>query len=343
MLEATGAAGLTTGLAAAPLAAQISSSLMKSKALKAGDTVGVITPSTYVSDPVRLDLVPRTLEHFGLKMKLGKNVRKRTGYLGGSIQERIDDLHEMFADPEVKGIFCIRGGYGSSQLLDRIDYSLIRRNPKVFAGYSDITALHLAIHKNTGLVTFHSPVVLSKFTDWTQDHFRRALFSVEKNRRIQNPAESNPLRPVHPIRAIRPGKARGELIGGNLTLISTLMGTPYEPDTRGKIFFLEDVGEEPYRIDRMMTQLRLAGKFEQAAGVAIGECAGCSPREFRPGFESTFSFNEVLEDILSGLKVPVLSGLLLGHTDDQATVPIGIEAELDANGGTLTILQSGVS
>jgi muramoyltetrapeptide carboxypeptidase len=328
---------------AAPLAAQSAApSLIKPVALKPGDTVGVITPSTYVTDPLRLDLIPRTVEHFGLKVKWGANVKKRTGYVGGTAEERIADLHAMFADPAVKGIFCIRGGYGAPHLLDAIDYGLIRRNPKVFAGYSDITALHLAIQNKAGLATFHSPVVLSRFTDWTQDHFRRALFTGDTERVIANPPEPNPLRPAHPVRAIRPGKARGTLTGGNLTLISSLMGTPYEPDTRGRIFFIEDVGEEPYRIDRMLTQLRLAGKFDQAAGVVVGECVDCNPREFRPGFESTFSLNEVFDNILGGLKVPVLSGLLIGHTDDQATIPMGVAAEMDANTGTLTILEPGV-
>lgn len=317
-------------------------SLIKPKALRPGDTIGFITPSTYVSDPVTLDLVSRTAAHFGLKVKMGANVRKRTGYVGGTIAERVADLHAMFTDREVAGVFCVRGGYGSPQLLDKIDYQLIRRNPKVFAGYSDITAMHLAIARHAGLVTFHSPVVLSPFTDFSQEHFRKALFSTETRRVVQNPAEPNPLRPKHPVRAIRPGKARGALTGGNLTLLSSLMGTPYEPDTRGKIFFIEDVGEEPYRIDRMLTQLRLAGKFDQCAGVVVGECVDCGPKKFEPGFESTFSLNEVLEDILGTLKVPVLSGLLIGHTADQATLPMGVMAEMDADAATLTILESGV-
>lgn len=342
LLEATGAVGWTTGFSANALSVQMNSPLIRPKALKPGDTVGLITPSTYVSDPVRLDLAEKTVQHFGLKLKVGKNVRKREGYLGGSVQERTDDLHAMFSDPEVKGIFCIRGGYGASQLLNQIDYGLIRKNPKVFAGYSDITALHLAIQRHAGVVTFHSPVVLSQFTAWTQDHFRQALFETTGGRKVQNPEEVNPLRPVHPTRTIRPGKAKGTLIGGNLTLISSLMGTPYEPDTRGKILFIEEVGEEPYRIDRMLTQLKLAGKIDQAAGLIIGECSGCVPREFKPGFESTFSFNEVLENLLSSLSVPVFSGLLIGHTDDQATIPLGVAAEMDADACSLTILQSGV-
>jgi muramoyltetrapeptide carboxypeptidase len=336
-------AALGAGAALAAPAQSPARPLVKPKALKPGDTVGLITPSTYVSDPVRLELLKLTTEHFGLKMKTGRNVRKKAGYLGGSIVERVADLHDMFADPEVAGIVCVRGGYGSPQLLDKIDYSLIAKNPKVFAGYSDITAMHLAIHRHSNLVTFHSPVILSRFTDWSQEHFRATLFQGAPERHtIRNPPERNPLRPAHPVRAIRPGKARGPLTGGNLTLISSLMGTPYEPDTRGKIFFLEDVGEEPYRIDRMLTQLRLAGKFDQCAGVVVGECVDCNPKEFRPGFESTFSLNEVLEDILSGLKVPVLSGLLIGHTDDQATLPLGVMAEMDTAAGTLTLEESGV-
>jgi muramoyltetrapeptide carboxypeptidase len=328
-----------TGLVAAQSAPL---GLIKPKALRPGDTIGVIAPSSYASDPVKLALGPKTIEHFGLKLKWSRHAKGRYGYLSGTIEERLADLHDMFADPEVKGIFCLRGGYGSPQLLDRIDYGLVRRNPKVFAGYSDITALHLAFHRHAGLVTFHSPAVLSRFTDWSQDHFRRSIFTTEAPRVIQNPPEKNPLRPAHPVRAIRPGKARGPLIGGNLTLISCLMGTPHEIDTRGKILFVEDVGEEPYRIDRMLTQLRLAGKLDHAAGIIVGECVDCNPRQLQPGFESTFSLNEVFDQIFGGLKVPVLSGLLIGHTDDQATLPLGIDAEVDTEAGSVSVLGSGV-
>ena len=150
-------------------------SLLRPKVLRPGDTVGLITPATFVSDPDRLQLAEYTMKWFGLKWKMGRNVRKKSGYLGGSIKERLDDLHQMFADPDVRGIFAIRGGYGSAQLLDGIDYDLIRRNPKIFAGYSDVTALHLAIHQKTGLITFHGPTALSSFTEYTEKNFRRAL------------------------------------------------------------------------------------------------------------------------------------------------------------------------
>jgi muramoyltetrapeptide carboxypeptidase len=305
--------------------------------LQAGDTVGLITPSTYVSDPDRLIVAERTVEFLGLRPRIGRNVRRRDGYLGGSVEERIEDLHEMFQDPQVKGVFPIRGGYGSAQLLDRIDYGLIQSNPKIFVGYSDITALHLAIHKRTGLVTFHGPVTISGFPDYTLNWFRRALFETAPLGALTNPPETNPLRPNHTLRAVRPGKARGPLIGGNLSLVCALMGTPFEIETRGRILFLEDVGEQPYAIDRMLTQLRLAGKLEQAAGIIFGECNDCRPRDYKPSFESTLSLGEVVDRILGRLDIPVLSGLTIGHTDDQLTLPLGVMATLDAGKGELVI------
>jgi muramoyltetrapeptide carboxypeptidase len=326
----------------AATAAPAAPGLLRPKALRAGDTVGLVTPSSYVSDPDRLALAERTLDYFGLRVKWGRHVRKRSGYLGGTVEERVEDLHSMFRDPEVHAVFAIRGGYGAAQLLDRIDYALVRRNSKIFLGYSDITALHLAIRKKAGLVTFHGPVVLSGFSGFTQTWFRKALFSTEPLGSLTNPPETNRLRPAHALRAVRPGRARGPLIGGNLTLISTTMGTPYEIETRGSILFLEDVDEQPYSVDRMLTQLRLAGKFDSVAGVIFGECSGCRPREFRPSFESTLSLGEVLDSILGDLKVPVLSGLTIGHTDDQLTLPLGVNAVLDADTGVLAVEEAGV-
>jgi muramoyltetrapeptide carboxypeptidase len=299
--------------------------------------VGLITPSAYVSDPDRLALAEATLKYFGLRARMGKNVGKREGYLAGSVDERLEDLHEMFRDPEVKAVFAIRGGYGAMQLLDRIDYDLIRRNPKIFLGYSDITALHLAIGKRTGLVTFHGPIVLSGFSGYTQTWLRKALFSAEPLGVVTSPPEPNQLRPAHTLRTVRPGRGRGPLVGGNLTLISATMGTPFEIETRGQVLFIEDVGEEPYRMDRMLTQLRLAGKFEGVAGVIIGECHECTPREFQPSFESTFSLGEIVDRIFGRLDVPVLSGLTFGHTDDQVTLPEGVMATLDADKQELVI------
>lgn len=311
--------------------------------LHPGDTVGLITPATYVSDPDSLAKAARTMKYFGLKTKLGKNVGKRYGYLGGTDQERLGDLHEMFRDPEVKAVFAIRGGYGSAHLLDRIDYGLIRRNPKIFIGYSDITAMHLAIQRHAGLVTLHGPMVLAEFTDFTQAWFRRALFDSRPLGVVTGPPETNQLRPAHTLRTIRPGKARGRLTGGNLTLVSATMGTPYEIETRGRILLLEDTDEQPYSIDRMLTQLRLAGKLESAAGIVFGECHECQPREFKPSFENTLSLGEVLDDILGKLNLPVLSGLTIGHTGDQLTLPLGVMAALDADRGELTVEEPAVT
>jgi muramoyltetrapeptide carboxypeptidase len=317
--------------------------LVRPAALRQGDTVGLITPGTYVSDPDRLALVRRTVEYFGLRPKMGRNVGKRAGYLGGTDQERLDDLHAMFRDPEVKAVFAIRGGYGCERLLDRIDYALLRANPKIFLGYSDITSLHLAIQKRAGMVTFHGPVMISAFTDFTQKWFHRALFDNQPLGPLANPPEPNTLRPAHTLRTVRPGKARGRLIGGNLSLIAKTMGTPYEIETRGRILLLEDVDEQPYSIDGMLTQLRLAGKLEAAAGIVFGECHDCAPREFRPAFESTFSTGEVLDQILAPLGVPVLSGLTFGHTDDQLTLPLGVMASLDADKGELVLEEPALS
>lgn len=315
--------------------------LLKPKALKPGDTVGLVTPSTYVADPVQLETMKLTAEMFGWKTKIGKQVGKREAKPGDGIAGRIEDLHAMFRDPSVDGIICVRGGYGTPQLLDGLDYDLIRRNSKMLLGYSDITGLHLAIHQKTGLVTFHGPTGLSPFTDFSQNWFKRAI-DTKPMGPLGNPTERNPFRPAHPLRTVRDGKAKGRLIGGNLTLVSCLMGTPYEPDVRGKIFFLEDVGEEPYRIDRMLQQLALAGKFDQCAGVVIGECVDCGPRQFEPSITFNYTLGEVLDRVFSKVKVPVFHGLLIGHTADQITLPQGVMASMDADRKELVIEESAV-
>ncbi len=334
--------GIGAGIACAAASAQTKpTALIKPRRLQPGATIGLITPATPTTDPDTLAKAERALKFFGFKVKVGKNVGRRAGYFGSSPEERLDDLHAMFRDAEVDAVFAMRGGYGSQHLLDRIDYDLIRRNPKLFLGYSDITALHLALNKHAGLVTFHGPNMLSEFTDYTQLHFRRALFDAKPLGVLANPPESNQIRPRYPTRTIRPGTATAPIIGGNLTLISTLMGTPYEIDCRGKILLLEDIGEEPYRMDRMLTQLRLAGKFKDAVGIVVGECVDCKPNEFKPSLGSNFSLGEVLDALLKPLTVPVFYGLTFGHTDDQLTLPLGVLATMDADKGTLEMKEAG--
>jgi muramoyltetrapeptide carboxypeptidase len=342
-LRAAGATTLLSPLAPQLLAQASAPKLIKPKALRAGDTVGVIAPGTAVPDPDRLALVAPTLKYFGLRTKLGRYVGQGSGHLSRPVNERLDDLHAMFRDPEVQAVFCIRGGYGAMQLLDRIDYDLIRSHPKIFLGYSDITALHLAIQRHAALVTFHGPIVLSSFTDYTQQSFRQALFDPKPAGKLTNPPEHNQLRPAHPLRTIRPGTASGPLVGGNLSLITSLLGTPYEIETRGRILCLEDTGEEPYRIDRMLTQLRLAGKLDQAAAIVFGECSDCGPRDYQPSFAWDLSLGEVLDNILGATRVPVFTGLTFGHTSDQLTLPLGVQATLNADEQTLELKEAGVS
>lgn len=315
--------------------------LIKPKVLSPGATIGLITPATPVTNPDTLASAYRALKYFGFKVKVGKNVAKRTGYFGSPVEGRVEDLHTAFRDPEVDAVFAMRGGYGAQHLLDIIDYDLIRKNPKVFLGYSDITALHLAINKHAGLVTFHGPNSLSEFTSYTQAHFKRAMFEAKPLGELSNPPETNLIRPSHPTRTIVSGKVTAPIIGGNLTLISTLMGTPYEVDCRGKILLIEDIGEEPYRMDRMLMQLHLAGKFKDAVGIIVGECVDCKPSDYKPSIGSNFSLGEVLDAILGKLTIPVFYGLTFGHTDDQLTLPIGVMSEMDADRGILAIKESG--
>jgi len=312
--------------------------LLKPRALKAGDTVGLIAPASYTFDLWRLDDAAMRVEALGLKPKFGKYVRGRHGFLAGTERERLEDLHAMFADKDVAGVFCLQGGYGTPRLLDGLNYELIRKNPKILLGYSDITGLHLAIHKKTDLVTFHGPNMIGALPPWSLELLKRALFVAEPIGEVTNPEETDPLNREFPIRTVVPGTARGRIVGGNLTLISATMGTPYEIDTKNKILLLEDTGEAPYRIDRMLVQLRLAGKLQEAAGIVFGTCTDCAPS--RSSFELSLSLSEVLEEMLGSLGKPVLAGLLFGHTKEKATIPIGVEAELDAGAKRLTIVEA---
>lgn len=312
--------------------------LIKPRALKSGDVVGLVAPASYTFDLWRLDDAAARFRALGLEPKFGRHVRGRRGFLSGTDEERLEDLHAMFADRGVAAIFCIQGGYGTPRLLDRVDYDLIRRNPKILVGYSDITGLHLAIGKKTGLVTFHGPNALGGWTERSVELLKKALFVPEPLGALSNPEEKDPLNPEYRLRTIAPGSARGALVGGNLTLISATMGTPYEIDTRGRILLLEDIGEAPYRIDRMLVQLKLAGKLREAAGIVFGTCTDCGTDQ--SSFELSLSLSEVVDETFGALGKPVLAGLLFGHTREKSTIPFLVEAELDATAKTLTVLES---
>ncbi len=340
-------AGLSAGAAliagaapkrAAPTAAPAAPTMVKPPALKPGDTVGLVAPSSYVFDLWRIEDAVTRLAALGLKSKLGRNAKARHGYMAGTVRERVDDLHAMFSDPAVAAVFCLGGGYGTERLLDSLDYALIRRNPKILLGYSDITGLHLAITKMAGVVTFHGPVAMASLPQWTLDYFKKAVFVPEPIGELTNPPEDDPLAPAYPRHTVAPGKARGAITGGNLTLISTMMGTPYEIDTRGKILFLEDTGEAPYRIDRMLVQLKLAGKFAEVAGIVWGTCTDCTPA--LSSFEVNLSISDLVDEILGDIGKPVLAGLVFGHTKQKVTLPFGVVAEMDAGAKTVSIVEA---
>jgi len=307
---------------------------LKPKRLYPGDTIGVIAPAS-PGDLQSAQAGINWLESQGFQVRAGRTLEETHGYLAGNDTIRAADINAMFASTAVNGIICLRGGYGTMRLLNLIDYELIRTHPKVFVGYSDITALHLSISQRTGLITFHGPMVASDMgreepSLYTQNYFLRAVTSNSPLGTIGNPQSAFP--PVW----IAPGTAQGTLTGGNLSLIAATLGTPFEIDTRNKILCLEEVGEAPYRIDRMLTQLLLAGKLQQAAGIVFDVCSGCAPEEG----SADFTVAEVLEDRLSRLGIPVLSCLHFGHTADKATLPLGIAAMLCSEQGGLTVVES---
>ena len=319
-------------------------SLRKPAGLQKGDTVGVVALSTPIIDPDDYAKIEPTIASFGLKAKIAPHVHGRSRELGASIRDRVNDLHALFADAQVKAILCARGGYGATEILPYIDYDLVRRNPKIFVGYSETTVLHAAMSQRSGLMTFHGPMpVASSMTSFTQDSFRRTVFAPGFRGVVPRPNESNPLRPAYPLRTIRSGVALGRVAGGNLSMVISLMGTPYEVDTRDRILFLEDVDEEPYRIGRMLIQLHEAGKLDSAAGIIMGKCKNCGPAAYQPSTVSPYTLGEHIDQVMMQLKIPVLSGMAVGHTDDQVTLPIGAMARLDADSKTLEILESTVS
>jgi len=312
--------------------------LVQPRVLKPGDTVALVSPSSYVFNLWSLETAAARLESLGLKTRLSKNARARHGYMAGTAKERVADLHEAFADPSIAAVFCLEGGYGTERLLDSLDYALIRKNPKILLGYSDITGLHLAIGRRAGLVTFHGPVATSTLPAWTLEYLKKALFSTEPIGELANPPETDAFSPAFPRHTVVPGTARGGIAGGNLTLISTTMGTPYEIDARGKILFLEDTGEAPYRVDRMLTQMKLAGKFAECAGVVWGTCTECTTD--KSSFAINLSISDLVDEILGDIGKPVLAGLVFGHTKEKVTLPMGAMCEVDAGGKKVTIVES---
>ena len=337
-LAATGLGAL--GAWAAPTsAAAAAPALLKPPRLRVGDTVGLIAPANATFLEVELDLACELLEALGLRVKVGAHVLDRYGYLAGRDADRAADVNALFADRDVHAVLALRGGWGSARLLPHLDYGSIRRHPKVLMGYSDVTALLNAVYARTGLVTFHGPVGISTWTPFSIEHMAAVLFEGEAPT-LANPAElqGGLVQVEDRIQVIAPGRARGRLIGGNLTVLSAMVGSPFVPDPDGAILFLEDTGEQVYRMDRMLTHLKLAGVLDRIEGFVFGRCTDCKPGD---GY-GALTLDEVLDDHVKPLGVPAFRGAMIGHIDRQFTVPVGLPAEIDAEAGTIRLLEPAV-
>lgn len=305
------------------------STKIKPKALKAGDTLGLVAPGFPIYQSSVFDEMLGNLEKLGFNLKLGEHVNARHGYFAGTDEQRASDLMNMFQDPEVDGIMCIRGGWGCNRILPLLDFEVIKINPKVLCGFSDITSLHMAIYQKSDVITFHGPVGKSVWTDLTTDAFKRILWEGD-------PAVFMPLKQHNDSFVVTPGIAKGKLLGGNLTVLTSMIGSTYLPSFDGAILFLEDIGENVYRIDRMLTQLKMAGILDQLSGFVFGKCTDCEAGN------NSLTLQQVLDDHVKPLQIPAFYGAMISHEDDNITLPIGIEAEIDSTRKTIHVLDSAV-
>jgi muramoyltetrapeptide carboxypeptidase len=307
--------------------------IIKPEKLKQGEVIGMISPSSPVSDRGKLDAGVSYFEKMGYRVKVGKNVMKERGYLAGTDEERVEDIHNMFLNEDVKLIICLRGGYGASRLLDKIDYGIIKNNPKIFCGYSDITVLQNAFFHKTGLVTFAGPMAGVDFykdiSEFTAENFWKSVTSSEPIK-VNYPGKER-------LSSYRRGIAEGRLIGGNLSLFSSLIGTEYLPVAEDTILLLEEVGEAPYRIDRMLNQLRLSGYLGKINGMILASFTDCIETDPQ---RKSLTLKEVLGDyFINNLNVPVVYNLNHGHVNNNLTIPIGVRVRINGNNSSVDFLE----
>lgn len=292
---------------------------MLGKSLKRGDTIGIIAPASCTSYEKVLD-AKKNIEGMGYKVVLGECTNKQWYSYAGTDEERAREINSFFANKDIDAIICMRGGYGCNRLIEYVDFEVIRNNPKIFAGYSDITTLHMAINEKTGLVTYHGPMAVSNFSgEYNQDTYRdfiEGISDVSKPREIKNFSKE--------LGVLSKGKAKGKLVGGNLATLIATLGTEYDLDYEGKIIFLEEIGEKTYKVDRFLNQLKKHKVFEKVSGVILGDFKNCPPDS-----EKDMSLMEVFEDYFENLGKPVIYNLESGHSEPMLTLPFGAECEID--------------
>ncbi len=322
--------------------------MVRPQGLQPGDTIAFVAPAGKL-DRQRMNRAKARLIRLGFKVKEPDDLYAQRGYLAGSDEHRAAQLMAAFADAQVRAIFPGTGYYGATRMLDKLDYQVIRQNPKIFIGFSDITALHLAIAKKAEMVTFHSPNPMyglgseNGLSAFSREYFWLPLMAKAN----QSPNASELFTPysydyeqeIASVKTLSPGRARGTVIGGNLSLVCALMGTEYEIDTEGRILFLEDVGERPYRIDRYLSQLKLGGKLDHLQGVILGCFSDCQPEKGK----SSLSLDQVFADYFADLRVPVVIDFPAGHSRFNATIPFGVLVELDADRKIVTVLENPVA
>ena len=305
--------------------------------LKEGDLIALVTPGGPITK-AQLDETVLKLERLGFKTTYAETVLSEYGYFAGPDAERATELMSMFTNPEVKGIICVRGGYGSIRILDLLDYDLIQQNPKVFMGYSDITALLTAIYAQTGLVTFHGPLGISPFNDFTLKTFKRLVMNPRNTYKYHYQREENTEGdPEFDVCTINSGKAEGELIGGNVSVIDSMIGSAYEPDFENKMVYLEDIGEKTYRVDKMLFHLLYATNLKKAAGIVLGVFAECDIND-----EPRLTLKQAIKDLFKPLSIPIFYGFSFGHIDTIVTIPNGIRARMNADKHSLKLLERAV-
>jgi muramoyltetrapeptide carboxypeptidase len=309
--------------------------VVKPKKLSNNDLIGVVSPSSLPSDLSRINKGIEYLEKCGFRVKVGKNVGKFRGYLAGTDEERLSDIHDMFSDKEVKAVFAIRGGYGSGRLLEKLNYNLIKKNPKIFVGYSDITALQNAIFSKTGLITFAGPMVAvdfggDKINEFAEANFWEMLTNNKKVGKLLNPNSEK-------LFVLNKGRGEGKLLGGNLAVLASLFGSTFVPSFKNSILFIEEIGESPYRVDRMLNQLKIAGVFKNLQGVLLGRFVDCYETDAE---KKSLTLNEVIADYFNDLKIPVMYNFIHGHVPDTLTVPIGANAKINTSRGFVEITEN---